>query len=149
MNDTALARFSDKIERIPFSTCWYWLGALDRDGYAQFRLDGRAPMAHRVAYEHFVAKIGDGLEIDHLCKNRSCVNPTHLQPVPHAENVRRGDAGKWLAQKTHCPVGHLYSQENTRFKKRGVGRSARMCIACARRRDREAKMLKRRLSVVQ
>lgn len=148
MNDSSLTRFSDKIERIPFSTCWHWLGALDRDGYAQFRLEGRAPMAHRVAYEHFVGPIGGGLEIDHLCKNRSCVNPVHLQPVPHAENVRRGDAGKWLAQKTHCPSGHRYSPENTRLKKLRNGRFGRSCITCVRRLDRESKMLKRRASLV-
>lgn len=69
--------------------CWFWLGTTNEDGYGFIRLDGKTLAAHRVYYEHYVGPIPEGLEIDHLCKNRSCVRPEHLEPVTHLENIRR------------------------------------------------------------
>lgn len=117
----------------PNTGCWLWLGQL-RDGYGRLHSDGKLLQAHRVSYEAFVCDIPDGLQIDHLCRVRCCVNPEHLEPVTQLENVRRGDAagGRFAAAfqraKTHCPKGHPYSEENTEHRKVG----SRRCRACHR-----------------
>ena len=101
-------RFERSIERIPFSECWIWQLSLDPDGYGHYRIgsrkDGtrRREMAHRWAYERFVRKIPGMLTIDHLCRNRDCVNPSHLEPVSSAVNTKRGAR----ANATHCKKGH-------------------------------------------
>lgn len=123
--------------------CWIWQGATDSRGYGRISIHNRRScLAHRVAYEAFVGKCDDELELDHLCRNPSCVNPWHLEPVTHEENVRRGSAGAVngarMHAKTHCKYGHPYTSENTRIDTRG----ARVCRTCQRnwtRRRREAK----------
>lgn len=70
--------------------CWVWTGSLLADGYGNLRDGAKVKRAHRVSYETFVGPIPGGLEIDHLCRNRSCINPDHLEPVTRAENQRRG-----------------------------------------------------------
>ena len=72
--------------------CWLWTGAVDAGGYAHFRHDGRTQKAHRVVWELLNGAVPDGLELDHLCNVRHCVNPAHLEPVTHAENMRRARA---------------------------------------------------------
>lgn len=92
MNNKQLDRFLRHVSIEP-NGCWSWTGYRQPSGYAQFALSWRPSvgvMAHRAAYEHFVGDIPEGLVIDHLCRNRSCVNPTHLEPVTQADNVRRG-----------------------------------------------------------
>jgi hypothetical protein len=110
--------------------CMLWTRSLTWDGYAQFksrRYPGR--YAHRMAYELMVGPIPEGLQLDHLCKVRNCVTPDHLEPVTHAENTRRSDAGKATGAmqraKTHCPHGHEYTPENT-----GVYKGRRYCKKC-------------------
>lgn len=94
--------------------CWQWGGTLRPDGYGVMLVDKRRPMAHRVAYEHHLGPIPDGLTIDHLCRNKSCVNPFHMEPVTAVENVRRSDAYSAVnARKTHCNHGHEFTPENT------------------------------------
>lgn len=136
-----LARFEDKFTPEPNSGCWLWTASLDRKGYGQFRFpDGRTGRAHRYAYESFVGPIPTGLEIDHLCRVRSCVNPTHLEPVTHLENIRRGKTGINLAAanlaKTHCPQGHPYSGTNLYVRPNGY-RKCRECHRIGLRRYRK------------
>jgi HNH endonuclease len=93
-------------------------------------------MAHRVVYETLVGPIPDGLVIDHLCRNPRCVRPDHMEPVTNQVNVLRGIGITALRkQKTHCPAGHAYSLENTRYSKEGK----RNCRTCARDRYRRMK----------
>jgi hypothetical protein len=94
-------------------------------GYGAFMVGGRNVRVHRWAYETLVGPIPDGLVIDHLCRVRNCVNPDHLEPVTHRENIRRGEAGAWNRVKTHCPQGHEYTPENTRYS--GTTRNCREC----------------------
>ena len=126
---TPRERFDAKWQNDDESGCWIWTGSRTGDGYGQFRLDGRTTMAYRAAYLLYVGPVGDGLDIDHLCRNPSCVNPEHLEPVSHAENVRRGLRG---ALTTHCPSGHAYTDENTYITPEG----RRKCRGCNRARSK-------------
>lgn len=111
--------------------CWQFTGALTSYGYSQVRLGTGRPCAlgHRVAYEALIGPVPDGLELDHLCRNRACVNPAHLEPVTHQVNLLRGqtiNASK--AQQTHCVNGHEFTADNTRIYRDGT----RRCRACDR-----------------
>ena len=89
-------RFWEKVRRGP--ECWEWTGAVDADGYGRISVKGpkghRMALAHRVAFELTRGPMRRGLQADHLCRNRHCVNPIHIEPVTSAENTRRGDAGR-------------------------------------------------------
>jgi hypothetical protein len=122
-----LAPLRKYIMHDPKTTCWVWTGAVGADGYTRFRVGGRTRSAHRVVYNLFRGPIPGGLELDHLCRQRRCVNPRHLEPVPHAENMRRADVGKAQRAKTHCPNGHSWDTANTRYTP-----TKRVCRACER-----------------
>lgn len=139
--DTLTQRFARKYKVIP-NGCWLWTAYCDSLGYG--RIVGgegqpRSAYAHRVSYELFIGKIPDDMEIDHLCRNRSCVNPVHLEAVPHHTNVLRGKAPTAAnAQKTHCKRGHSFTPENT-----GVVHNRRYCKTCNREHAIELYRLKR------
>lgn len=126
---TALRRFSQKYEVDVESGCWNWTAAKGVGGYGRFRSGGREPIVlpHRWSYEHYVGPIPDGLQIDHLCRNPSCVNPAHLEAVTASENCQR-------ASPDCCPHGHPYTDENTSRWADGKKR----CRECKREKNRAA-----------
>lgn len=145
----AVERFAAKYVGLP-SGCWEWCGFRNGKGYGIFHDGERMVKAHRWSWEHANRRpIPDGLTIDHLCRNRSCVNPEHLEPVTDAENRRRGVAFRRalaserptpepVAPKVACVNGHEFTPENTRLRTRASrgGTVERVCRACVRDRQR-------------
>lgn len=124
-------RFQAHIVPDPISGCWQWTGAVSRAGYGRFWLTG-ATDAYRAAWQIFRGEIPAGLTLDHLCRNRRCVNPEHLEPVPGPVNILRGNGPTAVnARKTHCKRGHPFDAENT-----GITSNGRRCRRCGI--DREA-----------
>lgn len=107
---------------------WIWTGPIrGKQGYGAITIKRKSFCAHRVMYETFIGPIPDGLQIDHICRVRNCVNPEHLEPVTCRENILRGEGVcAKNAKKTHCPKGHLYSETNTLYTREG-GRQCRTC----------------------
>lgn len=112
-------RFQVKIE---VAGCWNWIACTDKDGYGVVLWQGHPKRAHRVVYELLVGLIGEGLTIDHLCENKRCVNPDHMEPIPWRENYAR-----WSSAITHCKSGHPFIQR----------KGGKVCRICDARRQRE------------
>lgn len=112
--------------------CWIWRGASVGGGYGTIRRQGQTHRAHRFVYELLVGPIPEGLVIDHLCRNRACVNPKHLEPVTFKENILRGEgATARHARKSQCVHGHSFTPDNLGTNARGF----RICKQCARERN--------------
>ena len=118
-------RLMEKVSKTD-AGCWLWTGHCYGNGYAAMSWQGRQQLLHRLSYEQLVGPIPDGMEIDHLCRKRNCVNPEHLEPVSRRENVRR-------AMRLSCVNGHLFTPENTWIGNDGK----RYCRECRRVRNRE------------
>ncbi len=125
-------RFWLMVDKREPTDCWPWLGSKTGYGYGSFRTgsskDGsrRHVMAHRFAYESLRGPIPESLQIDHLCRNRGCQNPAHMEPVTQRENILRGEGlTANEARRTHCPKGHPLSGSNLYRTK--LGRRCRMC----------------------
>jgi len=122
-----LERFWARVEKT--DTCWQWCGT-DAHTYGTAVASGHSYRAHRVAYELTIGPIPDGLTLDHLCRNRGCVNPAHLEPVTNRENILRGECPHaHNARKTHCRHGHPLSGSNLLYEPH---ENRRRCRTCAR-----------------
>ena len=120
-------------------TCWLWHGTTN-EGYGMILIGGRWRRAHRIAYEIKVGEIPSGLVLDHLCRVRNCVNPSHLEPVTVKENVLRGfGAAATYSRRSHCMHGHEFNSENTKVGRTPRGTPYRRCRECDRIRGRAAK----------
>ncbi len=123
-------RFAKKLKVNQESGCWDWQAGVDGGGYGMYQERSRkSTRAHRYSFSFLVSPIPDSMVLDHLCRNRSCVNPDHLEVVTIKENVMRGEgACAENARKTHCVNGHSLSGENI-YKNQG---NRRVCKVCAR-----------------
>src|SRR4029079_60680 len=119
----------DRIWRaVDIGDCWLWTRSLSRAGYGRLHRDGRWWIAHRYVYAGLVGPIPEGKELDHLCRTPRCVNPDHLEPVTHRENMLRGQTFAGIqSRRTHCPKGHPYTPENT-VADRVTHRKCRTCM---------------------
>lgn len=131
------------LSHVDVGLCWEWTGQLNH-GYGRAHMHGRLMSAHVAIWELLVGPVPDGLELDHLCLNRRCVNPDHLEPVTRGENMRRTRYAAMRRAITHCPQDHEYTPENTRVDKNGC----RVCRTCRRLKERERRERARAVVVV-
>lgn len=115
---------------VPHGDCLLWQGASRTNGYGVTVYRGTQTTTHRIMYQLYIGEtLPDGMEVDHKCNNRLCINPDHLQAVSHAENMRLG-----ATRRTHCKAGHEWNDENTYIatvmRKQGGFREQRFCRVC-------------------
>lgn len=118
--------FWAKVDKAAPDGCWLWTGYVE-GGYGRYG-HGAERLVHRLVYIELVGPIPEGLELDHTCRVRACCNPDHLEPVTHAENVRRGEGlAAQQARQTECKRGHPFTPENTYTYRQGRSRRCRTC----------------------
>lgn len=118
--------------------CWQWRQYLNPDGYGQAWVNGVRGLVHRFVYQHLRGEIPDGMVIDHLCRNRACVNPDHMEVVTQRTNVIRGNGSAGIkARQTHCKNGHPLNGENLYYYK------GRRCRTCHRNHEKARRHQKR------
>ena len=151
MKKSAIDRFCAKVKINHETGCWDWTGSFTRGGYGSFSYKGKTTRVHRFSYTHFIGEIPEVLDIDHLCRNRACVNPLHMETVTRKVNCRRGECGKLTGlqnrQKSHCPQGHPYNKENTTWDKKGE-RTCKICRKVSKLRYRRGLGVKSRVRSV-
>jgi hypothetical protein len=129
-------RFLMRVEPCPTTGCWLWTSYGDKDGYGFFYAAKKLNRAHRYIYERVTGEIPEGMVLDHVCRNRACVNPDHLRVVTPRENVFVGESAA-LAKRnknaTHCIRGHEFTPENTSIR---TAANKRSCKKCAYTRQR-------------
>lgn len=139
INSEQIQKFVRNVEYDNLNGCWIWKLSKDTKGYGRIWLFGKYKSTHRLAYEYWKGEIPKELQIDHLCRNRACCNPTHLEAVTAKENWHRGIrktiktflTGKDHPQgkKTHCKWGHEFNEKNT-----SICLGGRICLTCKRNR---------------
>lgn len=124
-SDEVMARFWPKV--VPTGFCWNWIAGSTHDGYGRIEIAGKKKLAHRLAYEYLVGPIPEGLVIDHLCRNRACVNPDHLEPVTVKVNTHRAMSPNLRAFRSGiCKRGHRLDEG--RIHPVTGYRSCRVCV---------------------
>lgn len=132
----AVDRFLSKVDKT--DSCWLWNGRTTPSGYGNFRVGGRQVPAHRWAYENFVGPIPSGLQIDHLCRVRNCVNPAHMEPVTSAENTRRGMAPNHVRHRNRLlGIGSCANHEYSDRRKK--------CLTCQREYEKRKRIARNAL----
>lgn len=123
------SRFWSKVNKT--TDCWLWVGAKNRDGYGNMRISSITVSAHRLVLLMHGHEIPPGMEVDHLCRVRNCVNPNHLEIVDHGTNIRRGMSGAHMTlrrmQAYQCPNGHEITDDLISVDKNTNGRRCRIC----------------------
>ena len=134
MRISTASRFLAKVEMN--GDCLMWTGAINPQGYARFWMNGGARQAHRVAYQAKNGPVPVGLQLDHLCRNRACVNTEHLEAVTAQINQHRGYSFSGInARRTECIRGHVFDEANTYINRKGQ-RKCRICQIVGQRRRR-------------
>ena len=126
-----IERFIAFVQADPDTYCWNWTGKQNSKFYGYFWYNQTTAQAYRFSYETFRGPIPEGLEIDHLCRNTSCVNPDHLEVVTRRENLLRGSSPVGInVRKLHCVHGHPFNEKNTRVDPKS---GSRYCKTCCRK----------------
>jgi hypothetical protein len=133
ISENRFARFMSLVEVDAETNCWNWVGCKTKGGYGASALNGIKMVAHRAMWRLLRGELPDGLDLDHLCRNRSCINPDHLEPVTRSENLKRGFEARG------CKNGHSYNDRDFDLVKRSDGSVERRCKICHRERNRRAK----------
>ena len=144
--DTLPERFWRKVQKFDHG-CWVWTASDNGFGYGLFKVGRNMRRVHKLVYEAIHGPVPSGLELDHLCRNRRCCNPAHLEAVTKSVNQKRGLAGlassRRAAAITHCPSGHEYNEANSYYVKTNRGGRGRKCKQCNRERASRNKKLKK------
>lgn len=141
--DLIMRRFQSSYEINSVTGCWEWLNYLGSDGYGQFSDKYKTLVAHRFSYERLVGPIPEGLTLDHLCKNKKCVNPEHLEPVTRYVNTIRGKGSSSL----YCSKGHPMFGEYLWFNKHDNRRRCLECIRISNRKSKHKHMQKKKTNI--